>query len=180
MTGRKNLCAHIPIALHEKVSAARAEAGLNTNDYVTQVLTEYYDWKENGGNIMARKAENTRTLAFQIPEELFQRIKEHLEKESRRRGIRLTQRDFVLGLIEQALDEAEREDARTEETAAGQSDGADAQPEPGAESPNGEPEAEEDGEEAEEADSAESAENAPADAVEDADSANESQSPEGN
>ena len=41
MTERKNLCAHIPIALHEKVSAARAEAGLNTNDYVTQVLTEY-------------------------------------------------------------------------------------------------------------------------------------------
>ena len=55
---------------------------------------------------MARKTENTRTLAFQIPEELFQRIKEHLEKESKRRGIRLTQRDFVLGLIEQALDEA--------------------------------------------------------------------------
>ena len=165
MTGRKNLCAHIPIALHEKVSAARAEAGLNTNDYVTQVLTEYYDWKENGGNIMARKAENTRTLAFQIPEELFQRIKEHLEKESRRRGIRLTQRDFVLGLIEQALEEAEREAARTEETAAGQPDEADAQYEPDADCP----EAGEDGEEAE-ADSAESAENAPADAGEDADS----------
>ena len=167
MTGRKNLCAHIPIALHEKVSAARAEAGLNTNDYVTQVLTEYYDWKENGGNIMARKTENTRTLAFQIPEELFRRIKEHLEKESRRRGIRLTQRDFVVGLIEQALDEAEREAAQTEETAAGQSDGADARPEPGADSPNGEPDAED----AEEADSGENAENAPADAVEDADSA---------
>ena len=39
---------------------------------------------------MARKAENTRTLAFQISEELFQRIKNHLEKESKRRGIRLT------------------------------------------------------------------------------------------
>ena len=164
MTGRKNLCAHIPIALHEKVSAARAEAGLNTNDYVTQVLTEYYDWKENGGNIMARKAENTRTLAFQIPEELFQRIKNHLEKESKRRGIRLTQRDFVLGLIEQALDEAEREAARTEETAAGQSDGADARPEPGEDSPNREPEGVADGEDAEE----DSAENAPADGVEDA------------
>ena len=155
MTGRKNLCAHIPIALHEKVSAARAEAGLNTNDYVTQVLTEYYEWKKNGGDIMARKAENTRTLAFQISEELFQRIKNHLEKESKRRGSRLTQRDFVLGLIEQALEEAEREDARYE---------------PDAEAPDGEPEAGEDGEETEEADSAESAENAPADAGEDADS----------
>ena len=188
MTQKKNLCAHIPIALHEKVSAARAEAGLNTNDYVTQVLTEYYEWKESGGNNMARKDDNMRTLAFQIPEELFQRIKEHLEKESKRRGTRLTQRDFVVGLIEQALDEAERETVRTEETVAGQSDGADARPEPGAESPDGEPEAdadgeeetEEDGEDTEEADSGESAENAPADAVEDANGADAFQPPEGN
>ena len=113
---------------------------------------------------MARKDENTRTLAFQIPEELFQRIKEHLERESKRRGTRLTQRDFVVGLIEAALDEAEREAARTEETAAGQSEGADARPEPGADSPNGEPDAGD----AEEADSAESAENAPSETGEDA------------
>ena len=172
----KNLCAKIAVDLFRKVTDAKTEAGLTTNEYVTQLLTEYYAWKENGGNIMARKTENTRTLAFQIPEELFQRIKEHLEKESKRRGIRLTQRDFVVGLIEAALDEAEREAARTEETAAGQSEGADARPEPGADSPNGEPDAGD----AEEADSAESAENAPADAVEDADSANESKSPEGN
>ena len=171
----KSLCARISVDLFKKVADAKTEAGLTTNEYVTQLLTEYYAWKENGGNIMARKTENTRTLAFQIPEELFQRIKEHLEKESKRRGIRLTQRDFVLGLIEQALEEAERESARTEETAAGQSDGAGARSEAGAGSPDGEPESEEDGEEAEEADSAESAENAPADAVEDADSANESQ-----
>ena len=48
---------------------------------------------------------NTRTLAFQIPEELFQRIKEHLERETARTGKKLTQREFILGLIEQALDE---------------------------------------------------------------------------
>ena len=172
----KNLCAKIAVDLYRKVADAKTEAGLTTNEYVTQVLTEYYAWKENGGNIMARKTENTRTLAFQIPEELFQRIKEHLEKESRRRGIRLTQRDFVVGLIEQALDEAEREAAQTEETAAGQSDGADARPEPGADSPNGEPDAGD----AEEADSGENAENAPADAVEDADNGDGVQSAEWN
>ena len=49
----------------------------------------------------------TRTMAFQIPEELFQRIKAHLERESARTGRKLTQREFVLGLVEQALDEAE-------------------------------------------------------------------------
>ena len=50
-----------------------------------------------------------RTMAFQIPEELFQRIKAHLERETRRTGRKLTQREFVLGLIEEALNEAERQ-----------------------------------------------------------------------
>ena len=49
----------------------------------------------------------TKTLAFQISAELFQRIKDHLAYESSRTGKKLTQRDFVLGLIEQALAEAE-------------------------------------------------------------------------
>ena len=46
-------------------------------------------------------------IAFQIPEELFQRIKTHLARETARTGVKLTQRDFVLGLIERALAEAE-------------------------------------------------------------------------
>ena len=59
--------------------------------------------------------EKSRTMAFQIPEELFQRIKRYLERESLRTGRKLTQRDFVLGLIAQALDAAEVErDAPTE------------------------------------------------------------------
>ena len=49
----------------------------------------------------------SRTMAFQIPEDLFQRIKTHLARETARTGVKLTQRDFVLGLIEQALAEAE-------------------------------------------------------------------------
>ena len=53
--------------------------------------------------------EKNRAMAFQIPEELFQRIKRHLERESLRTGRKLTQRDFVLGLITQALDAAEVE-----------------------------------------------------------------------
>ena len=52
---------------------------------------------------------NSRTMAFQIPEELFQRIKAHLERETQRTGRKLTQREFVLGLIEEALNEAEQQ-----------------------------------------------------------------------
>jgi len=64
--------------------------------------------KENGGKqIMA--ANGTRTMAFQISEELFNRIKAHLERETARTGRKLTQREFVLGLIEEALEAAERQ-----------------------------------------------------------------------
>ena len=48
-------------------------------------------------------------MAFQIPEDLFQRIKAHLERETQRTGRKLTQREFVLGLIEEALEAAERQ-----------------------------------------------------------------------
>ena len=54
-------------------------------------------------------ANGSRTMAFQIPEDLFQRIKAHLERETARTGKKLTQREFVLGLIEEALNEAERQ-----------------------------------------------------------------------
>ncbi len=53
--------------------------------------------------------EKNRTMAFQIPEELFQRIKEHLNRESARTGKKLTQRQFVLGLVERELARAEAE-----------------------------------------------------------------------
>lgn len=44
---------------------------------------------------------NARTLAFQVPEELFQRIKDYL----RRNG--MTQKQFVIGLIEEELERDE-------------------------------------------------------------------------
>ena len=52
-----------------------------------------------------------KTLAFQVPEELYNRIKAHLEREKKRTGKRLSQKDFVIGLIERELDEAERREA---------------------------------------------------------------------
>ena len=60
--------------------------------------------------------EKGRTMAFQIPEELFQRIKRHLERETLRTGKKLTQRDFVLNLITQALDEADTENTEEQNT----------------------------------------------------------------
>lgn len=96
---QKNLCAQIPITLHNRVRAEQAESGQTLSEYITEILTTYY---EGGFTTMA----NTRTLAFQISEELYQRIKAHLQRESQRLGRKVSQKEFVLGLIEQALEEA--------------------------------------------------------------------------
>jgi len=104
----RNLCAQLPLSLHTRVCEERERAGLTTAQYITNLLTEYYEMKENGGT--TSMTQNSRTMAFQIPEELFQRIKAHLERETIRTGRKLTQREFVLGLIEEALDAAERQE----------------------------------------------------------------------
>ena len=116
MAETKNLCAQIPIPLHERVSEERERMGQTTSEYITKLIQEYYNRMESqkGGSGMTEKS---RTMAFQIPEELFQRIKRYLERESQRTGRKLTQRDFVLGLITQALDAAEAEGTDTEQDA---------------------------------------------------------------
>ena len=98
----KNLCAQIPLELHAKVRAEQEKSGLTLGVYITDVLTKFYE----GGTV--KMNETTRTLAFQIPDELFWRIKDHLARETERTGKKLSQKDFVLGLIEQALEESER------------------------------------------------------------------------
>ena len=96
MEERKNLCAQIPISLHNKVRQEQQESGKSLSDYITEVLTEYYE----GGRITMAA---TRTLAIQIPEELFQKLKSHLAEESKLRGRKISQKEFIVELIEEAL-----------------------------------------------------------------------------
>lgn len=125
MADTKNLCAQIPLTLHDRVCTEKDQAGLTTAQYITNLLIEYYQMKENGGN-MNMANNGSRTMAFQIPEELFQRIKAHLDRESLRLGRKYTQREFVLGLIEEALTDAEdtcQAQENTEDTQQPQEDG---------------------------------------------------------
>ena len=50
-----------------------------------------------------------RTMAFQVSEEFFQRIKDYLTRYEQTYDKKLSQKDFVIGLIEQALEEADEE-----------------------------------------------------------------------
>lgn len=47
MAQTKNLCAQIPTALHAQVCEAREQSGLTTAEYITNLLIEYYEMKEN-------------------------------------------------------------------------------------------------------------------------------------
>ena len=83
MADKKNLCAQIDIALHNRVTEEKDRLEMTTSQYIAALLTEYYKMKdENGGINMT----GSRTMAFQIPEELFQRIKTHLARETARTG----------------------------------------------------------------------------------------------
>ena len=99
MEGTRNLCAQIPISLHEKVREEKDALGLALSEYVTKILKEHF---EGGTKIMTMK-----TLAVQIPEELDLRIKNYLAAEKERSGQKISQKDFVVGVIVKALDEYE-------------------------------------------------------------------------
>ncbi|MCQ4935999.1 4-oxalocrotonate tautomerase [Anaerotignum propionicum] len=96
MKETKSLCAKIPIELHNKVRTSQEESRLTLNQYIENLLIEYYQMKE------MKNMPQTRTLALQISEELFLRIKNYLDKNPQ-----LTQKAFITDLIIKALDEAE-------------------------------------------------------------------------
>ena len=106
----KNLCAQIPLALHTRVREEQEKAGLPLSAYITQLLTQYYDNNREENKNM----NDMKTMAFQIPNDLFQRLKRHLDRESERTGKKVSQKEFVLNLIRQALDEAEAANAGQE------------------------------------------------------------------
>ena len=101
MENTANLCAQIPIFLLARIREEQEKSGLSRGEYITRLLLNYYEKGE-------KSMDFNKTLAFQVPEELYNRIKEYLEREKKRTGKRLSQKDFVIGLIERELDVAER------------------------------------------------------------------------
>ena len=99
----KGVTSKIPLDLHNQISEEIRETESTMSKFIEMIIREHY---EKGAN---RIMEKGRTLAFQVSEELFQRVKEYLENYEKAYHRRLTQKEFVIGLIEQALEEAEEE-----------------------------------------------------------------------
>ena len=110
MEGTRNLCAQIPVSLHAKVMEEKAELGQALGEYVTNILKEHFEGGRTNMN-------ETKTLAFQIPEELDRRIKNYLAAEKERTGKKVSQKEFVVGLIVKALDEYDARAQAAEEAA---------------------------------------------------------------
>lgn len=91
----KNLCAQIPESLHAKVREKQEASGQSLSQYITALITKFY---ETEGKIMAKG--NTRTVAFQVDTDLFERFKEFLNQQ----GIK--QNAFFIDCIMKALEEA--------------------------------------------------------------------------
>ena len=106
------LTVSIPDDLHQKIREELEKQGITTSQFIEQAVTNFFE-KSKGDNNMA-----TRTLAFQVSEELFQRIKAYLVRYEEIHHRKLSQKEFVIGLIEAELDEADEEFEAAEAAAA--------------------------------------------------------------
>ncbi len=89
---KKGVTVKIDAELHAEVKKYIEEHGMTMGDFVALALQDELHPKFN---IKEEKTMgNMRTLAFQVPEELFQKIKDYLQRNN------MTQKEFVIGLIE--------------------------------------------------------------------------------
>ena len=103
---KKGITVKIDADLHAQVKAYIESRGMTMAEFITAACDDLLHPKITEKE--EKKMENTRTVAFQVPESLFQRIKDYLQRNN------MTQRQFLLGLIEAELD---RDLTEGEETA---------------------------------------------------------------
>ena len=107
----KGLTCKIPLELHDRITAEIRQNESTMSKFIEQIILEHY---AKGATTMGK----TRTMAFQVSEELFQQIKEYLARYEQTYHRKLSQKEFVIGLIEQALAEADEEFEAAEAAAA--------------------------------------------------------------
>ena len=96
----KNLCAPIPEGLHARVREEQEASGQTLGQYMTWLIQTFFDNQNKEENTMNG---DKRTVAFQVPGELFEKFKDYLQE----RGIK--QNAFFLDCIHRALAEAQEE-----------------------------------------------------------------------
>ena len=94
---KKGITVKVPSPLHAEVKEFIEKNGLTMSEFVEAALDEKLHptiiQSEENTNM-----EKTRTMAFQVPEDLFFRVKDYLHENN------ISQKDFMIGLIETELD----------------------------------------------------------------------------
>lgn len=91
---KKGITIKVDAELHAEVRQYLEENGLTMAEFVVKSLRDELHPKFTEEKSMG----NMRTLAFQVPEELFRKIKDYLQRNN------LTQKEFVIGLIENEIE----------------------------------------------------------------------------
>ncbi len=101
MAEMKNICGKIPMELHTKVRQEIEQREISTQQFIQQVIEEHFT--EKGGQVSMV----TRTVAVQVSNELFERFKAAVAKKG------CKQKDFLIELLERAIEEIEAEFGET-------------------------------------------------------------------
>ena len=109
---KKGITVKIDADLHAEVKEYIERHGMTMAEFITLAVDNELHPKYQ--NKEEKNMGNMRTMAFQVPEELFQRIKGYLQHNN------MSQKQFVLGLIEAELDrEQAQRNGVTEDQQAG-------------------------------------------------------------
>lgn len=93
---KKGITVKIDAELHAEVRQYLDQHSMTMADFVTMALQDELHPKIEQKE--EKSMEKMRTLAFQVPEDLFQKIKDYLHRNN------MTQRQFVIGLIENEIE----------------------------------------------------------------------------
>ena len=104
---KKGITVKIDADLHAEVRQYLEANNMTMAEFVTQALDDELHPKFQKEDT---KMENTRTIAFQVPEDLFQRLKDYLRRNE------ITQRQLLVTLIEEELEREQTEREALEAT----------------------------------------------------------------
>ena len=99
MPEMKGITVKIPADLHAEVKAYLEAHGMTMGEFIAQAVDNELHPKIQ--MTQEEPMERMRTLAFQVPDSLFQRVKAYLERNH------MTQKQFVIGLIESEIEQDE-------------------------------------------------------------------------
>ena len=93
----------IPDDLHQQIRDELERQGITTAQFIELAVHNFFKQQKEGVHMA------TRTMAFQVSEELLQRIKTFLARYEQIYHRKLSQKEFLVHLIERELDEAEKD-----------------------------------------------------------------------